>query len=164
MKRSTIDLWVGLFVAIGLAAVTFLSLKVANLTPQSSADTYTLVAEFDNIGGLKVKAPVKSSGVVVGRVSNIALDTKRYVASVSITVNSQYQFSRDTSAEILTAGLLGEQYIGLTQGGDPDNLQNGDRITITSSAMVLEQLIGKFMTSFAEKPVAGDSGDASQSQ
>ncbi|MFC3625472.1 outer membrane lipid asymmetry maintenance protein MlaD [Vogesella amnigena] len=164
MKRSTIDLWVGLFVALGIAAVTFLSLKVANLTPQSDSNTYTLVAEFDNIGGLKVKAPVKSSGVVVGRVSNIALDTKRYVASVTITVNSQYQFSRDTSAEILTAGLLGEQYIGLTQGGDPDNLQNGDRITITSSAMVLEQLIGKFMTSFAEKPVAGGSSDASQSQ
>lgn len=151
MKRSTIDLWVGLFVAIGLAAVTFLSLKVANLTPQSSADTYTLVAEFDNIGGLKVKAPVKSSGVVVGRVSKIELDTKRYVARATLTLDKQYQFSRDTSAEILTAGLLGEQYIGLTQGGDPDNLASGDRISLTSSALVLEQLIGKFMTSFAEK-------------
>ncbi|MEQ6292407.1 outer membrane lipid asymmetry maintenance protein MlaD [Vogesella sp. GCM10023246] len=163
MKRSTIDLWVGLFVAIGIAAITFLSLKVANLTPQSDSNTYTLTAEFDNIGGLKVKAPVKSSGVLVGRVSNIALDTKRYVANVTLTLDGKYQFSRDTSAEILTAGLLGEQYIGLTQGGDPDNLKTGDHISITSSAMVLEQLIGKFMTSFADKPAAGGS-DASQSQ
>lgn len=163
MKRSTIDLWVGLFVAIGIAAITFLSLKVANLTPQSDSNTYTLTAEFDNIGGLKVKAPVKSSGVLVGRVSNIALDTKRYVANVTLTLDSKYQFSRDTSAEILTAGLLGEQYIGLTQGGDPDNLKAGDHISITSSAMVLEQLIGKFMTSFADKPAAGGN-DASQSQ
>ncbi|WP_174875732.1 outer membrane lipid asymmetry maintenance protein MlaD [Vogesella oryzae] len=163
MKRSTIDLWVGLFVAIGIAAVTFLSLKVANLTPQSDTNTYTLTAEFDNIGGLKVKAPVKSSGVLVGRVSNIALDTKRYVANVTLVLDSKYQFSRDTSAEILTAGLLGEQYIGLTQGGDMENLKAGDHITITSSAMVLEQLIGKFMTSFADKPATG-SNAASASQ
>jgi phospholipid/cholesterol/gamma-HCH transport system substrate-binding protein len=154
MKRSTIDLWVGIFVAIGIACVAFLSLKVANLTPQSADSTYSVYAEFDNIGGLKIKAPVKSSGVVVGRVSNIELDTKRYVAHVTITLNSRYQFSKDTSAEILTAGLLGEQYIGLTQGGDPDNLKQGERITITSSALVLEQLINKFMLSFVEK---GDS-------
>jgi phospholipid/cholesterol/gamma-HCH transport system substrate-binding protein len=94
---------------------------------------------------------VKSSGVVVGRVTHIELDTKRYVARATLTLDKQYQFSRDTSAEILTAGLLGEQYIGLVQGGDPDNLASGDRISLTSSAMVLEQLIGKFMTSFAEK-------------
>jgi len=157
MKRSTIDLWVGIFVAIGIACVTFLSLKVANLTPQSSDTTYSLYADFDNIGGLKIKAPVKSSGVVVGRVTNIELDTKRYVAHVSLTLDSRYQFSHDTSAEILTAGLLGEQYIGLTQGGDPENLKSGDTITITSSALVLEQLISKFMLSFAEK---GDSHSA----
>lgn len=151
MKRSTIDLWVGIFVAIGIACVTFLSLKVANLTSESSGSTYVLTADFDNIGGLKVKAPVKSSGVVVGRVTGIELDTQRYVAHVTLTLNSRYQFSRDTSADILTSGLLGEQYIGLTQGGDPDNLKNGDRITITSSALVLEQLISKFMLSFGEK-------------
>jgi phospholipid/cholesterol/gamma-HCH transport system substrate-binding protein len=151
MKRSTIDLWVGIFVAIGIACVTFLSLKVANLTPDSSGSTYVLTADFDNIGGLKVKAPVKSSGVLVGRVTNIGLDTKRYVAHVTLTLDSRYSFSRDTSAEILTSGLLGEQYIGLTQGGDPENLKNGDSITITSSALVLEQLISKFMLSFGEK-------------
>jgi phospholipid/cholesterol/gamma-HCH transport system substrate-binding protein len=159
MKRSTIDLWVGIFVAIGIAAVTFLALKVANLTPQSSDSTYVIYADFDNIGGLKVKAPVKSSGVVVGRVSAISLDTKRYVAHVSLTLDSHYQFSRDTSAEILTAGLLGEQYIGLTQGGDETNLKAGDTLSVTSSALVLEQLISKFMTSFGEK--GGDSHAAS---
>lgn len=154
MKRSTIDLWVGLFVAIGLAAVTFLSLKVANLTPQSSADTYTLVAEFDNIGGLKVKAPVKMAGVVVGRVADIRLDGKSFRARATLEIDKQYQFSRDVSAEILTSGLLGEQYIGLLQGGDPDNLAAGDSIKLTSSALVLEQLIGKFMLNAAEKPAA----------
>lgn len=155
MKRSTIDLWVGIFVAIGIAAVTFLSLKVANLTPQSADQTYTIYAEFGNIGGVKVKAPVKSAGVVVGRVASIQLDTKRFLARVNLALDKNYQFSRDTSAEILTSGLLGEQYIGLTQGGDEENLKPGERIQITSSALVLEQLIGKFMLSFAEK---GDKG------
>ncbi|NWK77307.1 outer membrane lipid asymmetry maintenance protein MlaD [Aquitalea sp. LB_tupeE] len=148
MKRSTIDLWVGLFVAIGIAAVVFLSLKVANLTPQSADQTYTLYADFDNIGGLKVKAPIKEAGVVVGRVAAIQLDTKTYRARVTLNLEKQYTFSRDASAEILTAGLLGEQYIGLLQGGDPDELKPGEHITLTSSALVLEQLIGKFMTSF----------------
>ncbi|MDC7700777.1 outer membrane lipid asymmetry maintenance protein MlaD [Vogesella indigofera] len=163
MKRSIIDLWVGIFVAIGLASVTFLALKVANLTPQSNNNSYTLIAEFDNIGGLKVKAPVKSSGVVVGRVSNIELDTKRYVARATLTLDGQYHFSRDTSAEILTAGLLGEQYVGLVQGGEEENLKPGDRLQLTSSALVLEQLIGKFMTSFAEgnnKAAAADAAAA----
>ena len=149
MKRSTIDLWVGLFVAVGIAAVVFMSLKVANLTPQSADQTYTLYADFDNIGGLKVKAPVKEAGVVVGRVGAIQLDTKTYRARVTLNLDKQYTFSRDASAEILTAGLLGEQYIGLLQGGDPDVLKAGEHITLTSSALVLEQLIGKFMTSFS---------------
>ncbi len=161
LKRSTIDLWVGIFVAIGIASIAFLSLKVANLTPQSADKTYEIYADFDNIGGLKVKAPVKSSGVLVGRVSAIALDTKRFVAHVTLTMDGQFEFSRDTSAEILTSGLLGEQYIGLTQGGDPENLKKGDTITLTSSALVLEQLIGKFMTSFAEKGASGGHTDAS---
>ncbi|KZE33330.1 phospholipid/cholesterol/gamma-HCH transport system substrate-binding protein [Crenobacter luteus] len=151
MKRTTIDLWVGVFVALGIAAVVFLSLKVANLVPASAEQTYPLVAEFDNIGGLKAKAPVKSAGVVVGRVAAIELDAQSYRAKVTLQIDKQFQFSRDVSAEILTSGLLGEQYIGLTQGGDPDNLAAGGRITLTSSAVVLEQLIGKFMTSFAEK-------------
>lgn len=156
MKRATIDLWVGIFVAIGLASVSFLSLKVANLTTSNGGPTYTVFAEFDNIGGLKVKAPVKSSGVVVGRVSKIELNPQTYRARVTVTMNAQYQFSRDASAEILTAGLLGEQYIGLTQGGEDGVLKNGDRFTLTSSALVLEQLIGKFMTTLAEKPASSN--------
>lgn len=164
MKRSIIDLWVGIFVAIGLASVTFLALKVANLTPQSNNNSYTLIAEFDNIGGLKVKAPVKSSGVVVGRVSNIELDTQRYVARATLTLDGQYHFSRDTSAEILTAGLLGEQYVGLVQGGEEENLKPGDRLQLTSSALVLEQLIGKFMTSFAEGNNKAAAADASAAE
>jgi len=152
MKRATIDIWVGIFVAIGLASITFLSLKVANLTDSNSGTTYNVYAEFDNIGGLKAKAPVKSSGVVVGRVTKIELNTLSYRARVTLSINTQYQFSHDTSAEILTAGLLGEQYIGLTQGGEEELLKEGDKLTLTSSALVLEQLIGKFMTNMAEKP------------
>jgi len=152
MKRATIDLWVGVFVAIGLASLAFLSLKVANLTGSTNGSTYAIYAEFDNIGGLKVKAPVKASGVLVGRISNISLNTETYRARVTMDIGAQYEFSRDTSAEILTAGLLGEQYIGLTQGGDIEVVQDGDRFSLTSSALVLEQLIGKFMTSMAEKP------------
>jgi len=152
MKRATIDLWVGVFVAIGLASLAFLSLKVANLTGSTNGNTYAIYAEFDNIGGLKVKAPVKASGVLVGRISNISLNTETYRARVTMDIGAQYEFSRDTSAEILTAGLLGEQYIGLTQGGDIEVVQDGDRFSLTSSALVLEQLIGKFMTSMAEKP------------
>ncbi len=154
MKRATIDLWVGIFVAIGLASLTFLSLKVANLTDSSGGSTYNVYAEFDNIGGLKVKAPIKSSGVVVGRITKIELNTLSYRARVTLAINTQYQFSQDTSAEILTAGLLGEQYIGLTQGGEEEILKEGDKLTLTSSALVLEQLIGKFMTNMAEKPAA----------
>jgi phospholipid/cholesterol/gamma-HCH transport system substrate-binding protein len=154
MKRVTIDLWVGIFVAIGLGSLAFLSLKAANLTESSSVKTYNVYAEFDNIGGLKVKAPVKSSGVVVGRVAKIELDTSSYRARVTLSLESPYKFSDDVSAEILTAGLLGEQYIGLTQGGEDQVLKEGDKITLTSSAMVLEQLIGKLMTSLSEKPAA----------
>lgn len=154
MKRATIDLWVGVFVAIGLLSVAFLSLKVANLTSVGSAASYTIHAEFDNIGGLKVKAPVKSSGVVVGRVSSIELNPQTYRARVTLAMDTAYAFSKDASAEILTAGLLGEQYIGMTQGGEEDVLKEGDRVMLTSSALVLEQLIGKFMTNMAEKPPA----------
>ena len=153
MKRATIDLWVGIFVAIGLLSMAFLSLKVANLTGASGGATYNVYADFDNIGGLKVKAPIKSSGVVVGRVANIELNKETYQAHVTLAINTQYQFSSDASVEILTAGLLGEQYIGVTQGGDETVLQEGGRFMLVSSALVLEQLIGKFMTSMAEKPV-----------
>ncbi|QEL57025.1 outer membrane lipid asymmetry maintenance protein MlaD [Chromobacterium paludis] len=151
MKRSTIDLWVGIFVALGIAAVTFLSLKVANLTPQSASQSYVVYADFDNVGGLKVKAPVKEAGVLVGRVADIRLDPKTYRARVTLNIDKQYLLSDDVSASILTSGLLGEQYIGLQQGGSETNLAPGGTITITSSAMVLEQLIGKFMTGFTGK-------------
>ncbi|AVG15058.1 outer membrane lipid asymmetry maintenance protein MlaD [Chromobacterium vaccinii] len=151
MKRSTIDLWVGIFVALGIAAVVFLSLKVANLTPQSASQTYVVYADFDNVGGLKVKAPVKEAGVLVGRVSDIRLDPKTYRARVALNIDKTYQLSDDVSASILTSGLLGEQYIGLQQGGSETNLAPGGTITITSSALVLEQLIGKFMTGFTGK-------------
>lgn len=153
MKRLAIDFWVGIFILIGIICTIFLSLKVANITNFGTDDknTYTLYADFGNIGSLKVNAPIKVSGFVVGRVSNIGLDTKTYQAKVTMIINKNYHFSTDASADILTTGLLGEQYVGLQNGGDIDELANGDTISITSSAMVLEQLIGKFMTNMSSK-------------
>jgi phospholipid/cholesterol/gamma-HCH transport system substrate-binding protein len=145
VNRSTIDLWVGIFVVIGIGAVAFLSLKVGNLTSVSSAPGYHLEAAFDNIGGLKLRAPVKAAGVVVGRVERIRLDPQTYQAVVSLKVDQGYQFSKDTIASILTSGLLGEVYIGLDTGGDTQMLADGARIAKTQSAMVLEKLIGQFM-------------------
>lgn len=153
MNRLTLDLWVGLFVAIGLAALVFLALKVGNLSSSSMSDTYVLKAKFDNIGGLKVRAPVKSAGVVVGRVASIELDAGTYEAIVSLNVDQRFQFPRDTFAKILTSGLLGEQYIGLAAGGDEAVLKSGDKISKTQSAVVMEDLIGKFLFDKAqEKP------------
>jgi phospholipid/cholesterol/gamma-HCH transport system substrate-binding protein len=139
------DIWVGIFVAIGIVATVFISLRVANLASSTSGTTYQISAEFSNIGGLKVRAPVKSAGVVVGRVSNIHLDTANYMAVVTMDLEQQYAFSKDTSASILTSGLLGEQYVGLEIGGEEQPLENNDKIMLTSSAMVLESLIGEFM-------------------
>ncbi len=152
MKKSVLEFWVGLFVLLGVAAVAFLSFRVAggNALGSSSA-TYTVYADFTDIGGLKVKAPVKTAGVLVGRVDSITLDPKTYQAKVSLNLDKQYQFSSDVSAQILTSGLLGEQYVGLTEGGDEEHLAAGDTITLTSSAMVLENLLGQVMTSFTEK-------------
>jgi phospholipid/cholesterol/gamma-HCH transport system substrate-binding protein len=146
------DIWVGIFVAIGIAATVFISLRVANLASSTSGATYQINAEFSNIGGLKVRAPVKSAGVVVGRVTNIRLDTANYMAVVTIDLEQQYAFSKDTSASILTSGLLGEQYVGLEIGGEEQPLQNNDKIMLTSSAMVLESLIGEFMFNKASEP------------
>ncbi len=145
MNRATMDIWVGIFVAIGIAATVFISLRVANLASSTSGATYTISADFDNIGGLKVRAPVKSAGVVVGRVTDITLDTTTFRATVTMNLEQRYNFSRDTSASIFTSGLLGEQYVGLEIGGEEQSLQNGDKITLTSSAMVLESLISGFM-------------------
>lgn len=159
MKQSTLEIWVGLFVALGIAALVFLSFQVAGAQGSLNAQekTYTVYANFSDIGGLKVKAPIKAAGVVVGRVSDIQLSVETYQAKVTLNIAERYPFSSDTSAQILTSGILGEQYIGLQAGADMDTLQNGDTITLTSSALVLEQLIGKFMTSFAKKSAQSDS-------
>jgi phospholipid/cholesterol/gamma-HCH transport system substrate-binding protein len=145
ITRKELDLWVGIFAVIGIGAMLFLSLKVANLTSLSAADAYQIKAKFDNIGGLKIRAAVKSAGVVVGRVGDIRFDNDSFEAVVTFSIDGRYQFPKDTSARILTAGLLGEQYIGLTAGGDAVNLKNGDTLKITQSAVVLESLIGQFM-------------------
>ncbi len=145
MSRKLLDLWVGFFVALGLAAVLFLALKVGNLSAANFSETYSLTAKFVNIGGLKVRAPVKSAGVVVGRVTEVRFDPETYEAVVSFTIDARYRFPKDTFALILTAGLLGEQYIGLDPGGDEKMLQNGDTIAKTQSAVVLEKLISQFM-------------------
>jgi phospholipid/cholesterol/gamma-HCH transport system substrate-binding protein len=161
MNRSTIDLWVGIFVVIGIAAIAFLSLKVGNLTSVSSAPGYHLEASFDNIGGLKMRAPVKAAGVVVGRVERIDLDPQTYQARVSMKIDHGYQFTRDTIASILTSGLLGEVYIGLDVGGDTQMLADGGKITKTQSAIVLEKLIGQFLfDKAASGPAAPMSGSA----
>jgi len=145
MNRSTIDLWVGVFVALGLGALLFLALKVGNLASFSTAETYQVDARFSNIGGLKVRAPVKSAGVVVGRVADIGFDNESYEAVALLTIDSRYRFPRDTSAKILTSGLLGEQYIGLEAGADARLLKDGERLRITQSAVVLENLISQFL-------------------
>lgn len=152
MNRSKFDLAVGAFVALAIIALIFLALKVGNLTGFDSGTGYVLEARFDNIGGLKVRAPVKSAGVVVGRVESIGLDGETYEAVARLRISSNFRFSKDTIAVILTSGLLGEQYIGLDVGGVPDYLSNGDRITKTQSAMVLEKLISQFLFNKAAEP------------
>jgi phospholipid/cholesterol/gamma-HCH transport system substrate-binding protein len=152
MNRKLLDLWVGLFVAIGLAAILFLALRVGNLSSSGFSETYRLTANFDNIGGLKVRGPVKSAGVVVGRVTEIHFDTKTYEATVTMSLDDRYRFPKDTFASILTAGLLGEQYIGLDVGGDEEMLKPGDTFGKTQSAVVLEKLIGQFLFNKADTP------------
>ncbi len=151
MERTTVDLWVGAFVVAGIGALVVLALKVGNLSTYNVSETYQLQAYFSNIGGLKPKASIKSAGVLVGRVTGITLDTERYEAKVTMSIDKRYQFPKDTYANILTSGLLGEQYIGLSPGGDTEMLKNGDTIKHTQSAMVLEDLIGKFLYNQAEK-------------
>ena len=145
MSRSALDLWVGFFVAIGLAAILFLALKVGNLSSANAGETYALQAKFDNIGGLKVRSAVKSAGVVVGRVTKIDFDSSAYVAVVSMQMDARYKFPRDTFATINTSGLLGDQFIGFDVGGDTEMLSPGDVIKKTQSAVVLEKLISQFM-------------------
>ena len=151
MAREKTDFWVGLFVLLGIVALVFLALRAGNLSSFSFAPTYQVQAQFDNLGGLKVRAPVKSSGVVVGRVSNIQFDNQTFRAVATLDIDQQFSFPKDSSASILTSGLLGEQYIGLTPGGDEANLEQGNEITYTQSALVLEELISKLLYSFANK-------------
>ncbi len=155
MQQSRHDVWVGLFVMIGAAALLFLALKSGNLLSLSFAETYPVTARFDNIGGLKVRAAVKSAGVVVGRVESIGFDDKTFQASVTMQLEKRFAFPKDSSAKILTSGLLGEQYIGLEVGGDVKNLASNDVITQTQSAVVLENLISQFLFN-----KAADSGSA----
>ncbi len=145
MGRSRNDIWVGLFVMIGLAALVFLALRAANLLTLSFQPTYQITAHFDNIGGLKPKAAVRSSGVVVGRVADIGFDDERFQARITLEMDSRFHFPKDSSLKILTSGLLGEQYIGVEAGADENNLAAGDNVNSTQSAVVLENLIGQFL-------------------
>lgn len=156
MSNQKVDIWVGLFVMLGIVALLFLALRAGNLSSFSLADTYAVQARFDNIGGLKVRAPVKSAGVVVGRVANIQFDDQTYKALVTVNLERHFEFPTDTSASILTSGLLGEQFIGLDAGGEDRMLVAGDAITLTQSAIILEQLISQFLYGSAEREGAVD--------
>ena len=151
MDRTKIDLWVGIFVALGVAALLGLAMKVGNLTSGKLGETITVTAAFENIGSLKPQAPVKSAGVVVGRVDNISFNTDKYVAEVTLKIDKRFKFPVDTFANIYTAGLLGEQYIGLDAGGEEEMLKNGDKIAKTQDAVVLEKLISQFLFSKASE-------------
>ena len=155
MERTTIDLWFGAFVTAGFVALLVLALKVGNLGAERATDTYRVEARFDNIGGLKVRGPVRSAGVLVGRVADIRFDNERYQANVTLALDKRYTFPKDTSAAIQTSGLLGETYIGLEAGGDDKKLAAGDRIQLTQSAVVLERLINQFLFSKAQEETPG---------
>ena len=155
MGKRGIETLVGLFVLLGMLGLVFLALQAANLGSMGSGDTYAIQARFDNIGGLKARAPVRTAGVVVGRVKSIQLDPKTFQGLVIMDIERGYQFPKDTAAKILTSGLLGDQYIGLEPGGDEKNLAPGDTLAQTQSAVVLENLIGQFLTGRA-----ADAGNA----
>ena len=162
MQRSSNDIWVGLFVLIGGAALLFLALQSANLLNLNFQKTYAVTARFDNIGGLKPKAAIRSAGVVVGRVDSIRFDDKTFQANVDLALQSSYKFPKDSSLKILTSGLLGDQYIGIEAGADEAVLAPGDRIIATQSAVVLENLIGQFLYNKAEE--GGSSAPAPEKQ
>jgi phospholipid/cholesterol/gamma-HCH transport system substrate-binding protein len=159
MGKKNIEIMVGGFLLLGLAGLLFLALKAANLGSFGNNHSYLLQARFDNIGGLKARAPVRSAGVTVGRVTGIAFDNKSFQGVVTLAIDSRYQFPKDSSAKILTAGLLGDQYVGLEPGGDDQNFGAGETISQTQSAVVLENLIGQFLTGKAAD--AGTSAAAS---
>jgi phospholipid/cholesterol/gamma-HCH transport system substrate-binding protein len=151
MDRRAVDLWVGLFVVAGFVALMMLALKVGNFGAYNPKDVYVVKAHFDNIGGLKEQAPVRSSGVVVGRVTDIRFDTKKYDAEVTLAMDSKFKFPTDTTASVLTSGILGENYVGLEAGGDEQDLKQGDVIKLTQSAVVLEKIISQFLYSKAQE-------------
>jgi phospholipid/cholesterol/gamma-HCH transport system substrate-binding protein len=146
MGKKKIEILVGAFMLLGMAGLLFLALKAANLGSFGTENTYVLQARFDNIGGLKARAPVRSAGVTVGRVTDISLDNKTFQGVVTLAIDSRYQFPKDSAAKILTAGLLGDQYVGLEPGGEDNNFAPGETIAQTQSAVVLENLIGQFLT------------------
>ena len=145
MQRKSLDVWVGLFVVLGALALMFLALRAGNMSSMNFGSSYTVTANFDNIGGLKPRAPIKSAGVVVGRVDSITLDSQTYEAKAILRIDQNYKFSKDTIASILTSGLLGEQYVSLEAGGDSVYLGQGDRIAKTQPAMIMEKLISQFL-------------------
>jgi phospholipid/cholesterol/gamma-HCH transport system substrate-binding protein len=155
VQRSKNDLWVGLFVLIGSLAILFLALQAANLLSLNFQSNYRVEARFDNIGGLKPKAAVKSAGVVVGRVESITFDDKTFQARVTLALETRYQFPKDSSLKILTSGLLGDQYIGIEAGADDKILASGDVIGTTQSAVVLENLIGQFLYNKSAEGASG---------
>lgn len=155
MNKKSIEVLVGGFVLLGLAGLLFLSLKAANLASFGESKGYVVTARFDNIGGLKPRAPVRSAGVTVGRVKSIGLDPKTFQGVVTLELNPEVQFPRDSSAKILTSGLLGDQFIGIEPGGDEKNLAAGDVITSTQSAVILENLIGQFLFNKAAEGSGG---------
>ena len=150
MGKKSIEVVVGLFVLLGMLGLVFLAMQAANLGQVGGGDTYTVQARFDNIGGLKVRAPVRSAGVNVGRVTRITLDPKTFQGVVTMELDREFQFPKDSAAKILTSGLLGDQYVGMEPGGDDKNLAAGDTVAQTQSAVVLENLIGQFLTSKAD--------------
>lgn len=151
MNKTVLDLWVGLFVIAGIAALLFLTLKVGSMNTVNTTNSYEVVARFENIGGLKPRAPVKSAGVVVGRVADVRFDNELYEAAVTLRLDKRYAFPKDSTAAIMTSGLLGEQYIGLEAGGDSVKLKDKDQILITQDAVVLENLIGHFLYGKAQE-------------
>jgi phospholipid/cholesterol/gamma-HCH transport system substrate-binding protein len=157
MKSSKTDIWVGLFVCLGLLAILFLALQSANLLNLHFEKTYPVLAQFDNVGGLKPRAAVKSAGVVVGRVRTIGFDDKLFQAVATLDIEARFAFPKDSAFKILTSGLLGEQYIGIEAGSDDKTLQAGETVTVTQSAVVLENLISQFLYNKAAEPAAAAS-------
>ena len=153
MERKTVDLWVGIFVTAGLIGLLVLALKVGNASSVRVSDGYTITAIFDNVGGLRARAPVRSAGVLVGRVEKVGFDNETLRAKVIMRIDRRYEFPKDSSVSILTAGLLGDQFIGIDGGGDIELLVDGDQVRLTQSAMVLEKVIGQFL--YGKTPQGG---------